>query len=149
MKHSAVKINWEFALTFAWWFLRISQSHHTLELKPRVCRWAVQCWASSLSAPSVPPHSGQPCPPPPRRLTGCLEAVWGEAWLIRGCMPAGRSQWSEAGGRLVYELRSMTSFCKLWSMNLKLLLLTQETGYGPFWGLELLVYGVFCWRQHS
>lgn len=70
MKHSAVKINWEFALTFAWWFLHISQSHHTLELKPRVCRWAVQCWAVSLSPPSVPPHSGQPCPPD----------AWRDAW---------------------------------------------------------------------
>lgn len=73
MKHSAVKINWEFALTFARWILRISQSHHTLELKPRVCRWAVQCWPSSLSPPQAPPSLltvDSPVPPD----------AWWDAW---------------------------------------------------------------------
>lgn len=139
---------WVFALTYLWWFLFISQKHHTRPLKPRLSSWPAQCKKKSLCPLSVSSFSSQSllkqdssvlsaCGNPLGQPDGMLGGG------MRGGVAASRVVCYRGGvscvtwGQQVHECVKSVNYTAIW-----IPLLTEETGHCQFTGVELLVYSL-------
>lgn len=115
-------------LTFFWWFLLFSQTHHMRCLGLRVSSWCLRCKNPSvfllflnllLGISPVPPQPSQPCHsawghPASVQAGEMLEVVWGEVWLER---EESRVEWKDIGDATLVSSSVLTSWKIHWHLS--------------------------------